>query len=402
MRHAVRVLVPLLLVAIICACGGDSDGAPTPEPALELEPLTIGTTDDIIIGVSAALSGSQAAIGQDLADAVDMAIEEFGGSVAGHAVRSARADDGCNDAEMAADAAERLVDTVGLVGVVGPMCTTGAQAANDIYETAGVVHITPSATRDSLSAGDGSSAPGFFFRTVWRDERQAHVQSAYAAGDLDASSAVVIDDGDPYGKTLADAFIPAFEEAGGTVLSRERIERGTTNFDTIARQILTGDPDLIVFQGLDPEGALLLRDLREAGFRGDFMGPDSLFNAQDFIATSGQAAEGAILTAGPVADSAFLDRFNARFGRIPATAFVLQAYDATRAILDTVQAQTEGASGDLQLDRAQFAATLRQRSEVGLTGPITVDGRGDRAGTSPREAGLAIYRVTNSAFEQVE
>ena len=157
---------------------------------------------------------------------------------------------------------------------------------------------------------------------------------------------MVIDDGDPYGKTLADAFIPAFEEAGGTVLAHERVARGTADFDTFARQVITGDPDIVVFEGLDPEGALLLRDLREAGFEGDFVGPDSLFNARDFIGTGGTATEGAVLTAGPVPDQAFTDRFNARFGRIPSTSFVLQAYDSTRALLEAVEEAAEEDSGE--------------------------------------------------------
>jgi branched-chain amino acid transport system substrate-binding protein len=229
------------------------------------------------------------------------------------------------------------------------------------------------------------------------------VQAAYAREDLGADSAVVIDDGDPYGKTLADAFIPAFEAAGGTVLAHERVSRGTADFDTFARQVITGDPDLVVFEGLDPEGALLLRDLREAGFEGDFVGPDSLFNARDFIGTGGAATEGAVLTAGPVPDLAFTDRFNARFGRIPSTSFVLQAYDATRVLLEAIEeAAEEDSGGALTIDRHALAEALRSQSHSGLTGTIQFDERGDRSGMAPREAGISIYRVNNAAFEQVE
>jgi branched-chain amino acid transport system substrate-binding protein len=393
----------LLLATIMAclgaaACGESSQATKTASPAPSSSAIQIAQGDDIVVGVSAALSGDQAVLGQDLADAVDLAIEEYGQTIAGHSVSSVRADDGCDDAEMASSAAERLASSAGLVGVIGPMCTTGAQAANDLYEDAGVVHITPSATRDSLSA----QGEHLFFRTVWRDERQAEVQAAYAIEELDSDSAVVIDDGDPYGKTLADAFVPAFESGGGTVIARERIERGVTSFDTFARQVLTGDPDLVVFQGLDPEGALLLRDLREAGYDGDFIGPDSLFNARDFVGTGGEATEAAVLTAGPVADQAFVDRFQARFGRVPATSFVLQAYDATRALLEAVAEIAGEEAGSLSLDPSALAAALRERSATGLTGTVAFDENGDRAGTSPREAGLAIYRVTNGAFEQVE
>jgi branched-chain amino acid transport system substrate-binding protein len=301
---------------------------------------------------------------------------------------------------MATNAAERVVSSDGAIGVIGPMCTTGAEAANDAYETAGMIHVTASATRDSLSAQDER----FFFRTSWRDGRQAQIQAEYALEDLSAVSAVVIDDGDPYGKTLAEAFIPAFEAGGGTVIAHERIERGLMNYDTFARQVITGDPDIIVFQGLNPEGALLLRDLREAAYAGEFMGPDSLFNARDFIGTGGAATAGAILTAGPVADQAFTERFQARFDRAPTTSFVLQAYDATRALLEALSEVADDASQNatLTIDRNELVSALRARNATGLTGTVAFDEQGDRAGMTPREAGLAIYRVTNGVFEQVE
>lgn len=399
-RHLPTFAAAIIAALLLASCGGSSKGSTaTPTAPPPPGPIEIENDENIIIGVSAALAGGQATLGQDLADAVDLAIEDFGRPIAGRTVKSARADDGCNDAEMASDAAERLISSATTAGVIGPMCTTGAHAANDAYEDAAIVHITPSATRDSLS----EQGEQYFFRTTWHDDRQAQVQAAYARDELDADSAVVIDDGDPYGKTLADAFIPEFEEGGGTVLSRERIERGTADFDTFARQVITGDPDLVVFEGLDPEGALLLRDLREAGFEGDFVGPDSLFNARDFIGTGGAATEGAVLTAGPVPDQAFNDRFNARFGRVPSTSFVLQAYDATRMLLEAIEeVAVEDSSSALRIDRAALASAVRAASHSGLTGTITFNERGDREGMAPREAGLSIYRVSNQTFEQVE
>jgi branched-chain amino acid transport system substrate-binding protein len=358
----------------------------------------ISADGNIVVGVSAALTGLQAQLGQDLADAVDLAIEEFGRPIAGHAVRSVRADDGCNDSEMATEAATRLVANEGLAGIVGPMCTTGAQAANDVYEAAGVIHVTASATRESLS----EQGEQFFFRSAWRDDVQAHVQAAYALDELDEGTAVVIEDGDPYGKALAEAFVQAYESGGGDVLSRERIKRGDTDFSALARQIVSAAPGVVVFEGLDPEAALFLRDLNEEGFEGTFMGPDSLLNTRDFIVAGGAATEGAIISAGIVPDTAFIERFQARFGRIPSTSFVLQAYDATRALLVALDGHTAGSSGELSIERDELASALRARTLTGMTGTIRFDEVGDRSGDSPREAGLAIYRVTNGAFEQVE
>jgi len=396
-----RTTAAIALLAIVIAGCSDSR-APSPavtpaSPASDV--VTVQPGESIVIGVSVALSGDQGVVGEDLANAVDLAIADFNRPILGHAVASQREDDSCNDAERASAAAKTLSSATNVAGVVGPMCTTGAQAANDVYESAGVVHITPSATRNDLSA----QGERYFFRTAWRDDAQAQAQAAYALGPISADAAVVIDDGDPYGRTLADAFIAAFEAGGGRVLSRERIVRGVTDFAAIGRQIASTEPDVVVFEGFDPEAALLAGDLAAGGFGGTFIGPDSLLNLSDFVVAGGEAAEGAIITGGPVPDEAFTSRFTETFGHPPATAFVLQAYDATRVLLTAIETVArEGESGELVIDREQMADALRSQSFAGLTGTIRFDEHGDRAGTSARESGLSIYRVAGGRFELVE
>ncbi len=393
----VRYAIALTLASILLSsCGGGSKDAATPTTPARPGPIDLAPNEPIVIGVSVALEGAQGSIGQDLADAVDLAIEDFGQEIQGRPIASRRADDGCNDAETAVAAAKELI-LANVAAVVGPMCTTGAQAANDEYEDAGVVHITPSASRADLS----ERGERFFFRTAWRDDAQAAVQAAFLRSER-ADTAVVVDDGEPYGRALADAFVVAFEAAGGRILSRERLERGSTDFAALARQISAADADAVVYEGLDPEGALLLRDLREEAFEGTFAGPDSLLNEEDFIGTAGSAAEDAILTSGPVPDAAFNERFLARFGRVPSTSFVLQAYDAARLTLTAIEtvAVTEG--DRVTIDRGELSAALRGSSLAGLTGTLRFGDNGDRTGESARELGLAIFRIADGVFEQVE
>jgi branched-chain amino acid transport system substrate-binding protein len=395
--------LPVITTAILCvflACG-QSDGTPQSTPTQRAAPssIRIAAGEPIVIGVSVALNGEQGIIGQDLADAVDLAIRDFNRPIQGHAIVSTREDDGCNDAELAARAAEALTARGELVGVIGPMCTTGAQAANDVYEAAGAVHISPTTTRDDLSQQGGT----YFFRTAWRDGAQGRLQAAYARMALQAETAVVIDDGDPYGKTLADAFVPGFEGTQGRVLSRERIERGTTDFTGIARQIVAARPDVVIFEGLNPEGAYLIRDLRQEGFAGAFVGPDSLLSLRDFVVVGGAATEEATVTGGRTPDEGFVTRFTEAYGRAPSTSFVLQAYDATRILLTSVESVASADNdGGLIVDRAALAQALRDQSFAVLTGSITFDEHGDRSGETAGEVGLAIYEVVDGRFEFIE
>jgi branched-chain amino acid transport system substrate-binding protein len=278
------------------------------------------------------------------------------------------------------------------------MCTTGAQAADKVYEGAAVIHLLPTATRNDLS----SQGERYFFRTAWRDDAQAQVQAQYARTTANASSAVVIDDGEPYGTTLADAFSASFAVAGGRVLSRERVERGTIDFGTLTGLVESANPDVVVFEGLNPEAALLVKALRGGGYTGTFVAPDGVLSVRDFIVPGGAATDGAVVTAGNIPDSTFVARFKDRFQREPVTPFVLQARDAVGALIQAITSvATQSADGALTIDRAKLADALRGHPFNGLTGVIQFDANGDRSGDTPAALGLVVYRVSNGRFEQV-
>lgn len=381
------------LVLTIAGCGSSDEepARPTPLPTHEvLRTLDLGPGAAIDIGVSTALSGAQVALGQDIADAAELAVADFGGAIERHPVNVVRMDDGCTDPEMAVAVARDLIKRPALAGVIGPMCAGGAQAANRIYEDALTVHLSPSSTRSVIS----EQGERYFFRTAWRDDVQSLVQVLFARDGQAADGAVVVDDGDPYGRGLADSFAEQFEERGGSVLLRERIKRGDTEFSPLVRQVLSAEPDVVVYEGFNPEGALVVRALREAGYTGTFIGPDGLLTGRDFAATAEEHAEGAVLTGGATPDAAFVARFTERFGRPPATPFVLQAYDAMTALLEAIASTaTVDGSGRMKLDRERLGETLHEQRIDGLTGSISFDDNGDRAGSTARELGLTVYRI---------
>ena len=389
----------VLCCALLLACGGTGTQQATPTAVDAPAPsIIIPLGQPVIIGISAPLSGDQATLGNDIADAAELAIASRGGTLLGHPLKIERMDDHCTDAEKAVDVARQLVEMETLAGVVGPMCTIGAQAANKVYEAAHVVHISPSVTRIDVSGQDEQ----YFFRTAWRDDTQATVQAGYAANTLKAGKVTLVDDGEPYGKTLADAFARAFGGLGGSIVSRERVERGAIDFSPLARQVKSAAPEAVVFEGLNPEGALLLKALREAGYAGAFIAPDGLLSVRDFVIPGRPATEGAIVTGGALPDEAFVNLFRERFQRMPATAFVLQAYDAVSTLLAAIESTADEAyDGALVINKAALADALRQQHFAGLTGPIEFDEHGDRRGDAPGPYGLVVYRVTGDRFEPV-
>ena len=398
-----RTWLVLLFVTSVLLAGCDRSDTPAAPPAPTVPSrsadIVVPAGRPLIIGVSAALEGDQKEPGTDLVAAAQLAAGQFGNSVLGHPIELAARDDGCSDPEKSVAVAADFIGEAALAGIIGPMCTTGAQAANPRYEAAGVVHISASATRSNLSA----QGEQFFFRTVWHDDVQAAVQSAYARNELGAATAVVLGDGEPYGNALAREFAERFEDAGGRVLGEMRVERGTTDFTSMARQISDAGPDVVVFEGFNPEGPLLARALGEADFEGFFMGPDGLLNAQDFLETADTSAEGATITGGALPDAAFIATYMALYQRPPTTPFVLQAHDAVTALLNAVEAAgVEQDDGSLRIGREALAAALRAGRFAGLTGSVAFDERGERRGETPAELGVTVYRVFGGAFVAVE
>jgi branched-chain amino acid transport system substrate-binding protein len=393
------VLLFLALALALAACGSAS--APGSTPTVRADPtptpeIVIPAGQPIVIGMSVALTGDQQNIGKDIADAAELAIADRGATLQGHPLTAAREDDGCTDPEKAAGAAARLIANVGLAGVIGPMCTTGAQAADTLYEAAHVVHLSPSSTRTELS----QEGERYFFRTAWRDDLQAGVQARYARETANAKTAYLIDDGEPYGKALADAFADRFGALGGTIASRERIARGAVDFTSLSKRVSAAAPDIVVFEGLNPEAALLVKQLRTDQVAATFMAGDGVFSQRDFIDTAASAADGALVSAGPQPDLTFIQRFQGRYQRLPGTAFVLEAYDAVNLLVGAIDATASVApDGALHIDRARLADALRSRKALGLTGAITFDEHGDRVGSTPAEVGLVVYRVVNGHFE---
>jgi branched-chain amino acid transport system substrate-binding protein len=389
------VLCGMLLAA--CRDGGSSTSTPTPTATATEAPstdITIAAGEPIAIGVSAALTGDQSALGIDLANAAELAVNDRGATLKGHPVRIERADGGCGQAEKAVRAANALIDKPGIVGVIGPMCTVDAQAADPLYEAAGLVHISPSVTRTDMSA----QGERYFFRVAWRDDVQGVVQSQFATDTLHARSLALIDDGSSYAKELADAFAATFQRAGGNVLSRDRVDPAETDFSTLAKQIQGEAPDVVVFEGLNPAGVLLLKALREAGYTAAFMAPDGVLNLRDFVGVGGSATEGAFVTGGPMPNVLFAAHFQDRYQHAPATTFVLQAHDAATMLLSAIDAVGIEKDGQLTIDRGRLADALRRLSIVGFSGPIQFDENGDRRTDTPGGAGVIVYRVTDGRF----
>ncbi|MCH8890024.1 MAG: branched-chain amino acid ABC transporter substrate-binding protein, partial [Myxococcales bacterium] len=247
------------------------------------------------------LSGPTETLGIDILDAVVVGVErwkaENGSTILGHAIEVHAEDDGCFEADITARAAGHLLSgedghqlLPGLVGVIGPACSDGAERAIPIYAQAGVVMISGTATRTDLAPDQPE--PKFFFRTAFTNANEGAEQARYVIARLDGETVYVIDDGTLFSEDLADAAQTELEESGRTV-TRESIDVRAFDFSALAGLIAGDSPDVVIFEGFNPGAALLYRQLRDAGYSGPFIGSDAAVSS-DFIEPLGPLAEGAV------------------------------------------------------------------------------------------------------------
>ena len=372
--------------------------------------IVVPAGQPIVIGVSEALTGSEAEAGREDSDAVITSLMRWkashGDQLLGHDIQVRVEDDGCTESEITKEAAERLLRTPGLVGVLGPGCSAGAEEAIPLYAKAGIVTISGSATQSDLATGQ--PAGGFFFRTSYRSELQGMIGGQFVAETLQAKTAYLIDDGESYGRDLIDAAQRVMANSGVAV-TRETIQRGSVDFSALAKKIAQANPDFVGFGGFNPETVLLYRQLRDAGYAGPFGGGDAAASVSTFVEPVGaEAAQGVYFVGCPLTlPDAFVRDFEEVHGSAPdASAFTAQYADAATVLLDAVSGVAEeGDGGSLVIDPIDLRDAVRQtRLLNGVSGHLSFDGNGDRIGEGgdlaeqARDLGLAACVVDNGGL----
>ena len=351
------------------------------------------------------------ALGKSAVNAVQLAVDERGGQAAGFTIELVVLDDGTEtgqwDATSEAANAQQAVANPRVMAYIGPLNSGAAKVSIPITNQGGLVQVSPTNTWPGLTkVGFAPGEPGIFyptgrrtyFRTCPTDEFQAPAAARWASS-LGFRRVYILDDGEAYGKGLADLFEETADELGLAVLGHITIDKMADDYGMVLEQVAATQPDLVYFGGYTPNGAsILVRQMREMGMSAGFMGPDAIVDSA-FIAEAGEAAEGVYATLvgvppsgwtrGAAAD--FAVRYRARFGGEP-EAFSHFAYDATQALLMAI----ERAGTD---DRKAILNAMSMLGEIeGLAGRFTFDVNGDTTITTVSGSvvhnGMFEYRKT--------
>ncbi|MEV0940757.1 branched-chain amino acid ABC transporter substrate-binding protein [Micromonospora wenchangensis] len=283
-----------------------------------------------------ALTGSSAALGINEKNGVKLAVEKYNKENADCKVELAELDSQ-GSPDQAPGLAQKAIDDSKLLGIVGPAYSGESEAAGPLFNEAGLVTITPSATRPSLAQQGWKT----FFRAVGNDLSQGPAAGTYIKNVMKADKVYVIDDQSAYGAGLADEVKKVL---GGAVVGSDKVqgEGKQTEFSGVVTKVKAAGVKAVFFGGYYQEAGLIRKQLTAAGVTAPLVVGDGS-NDPAYITTAGAAAaEGTILTCpcAPAAEArgTFVEEFKALNGADPGT-YSDTAYDAANILLAGIKAK---------------------------------------------------------------
>ena len=307
-----------------------------------------GHAKDVKIGVILGFTGPLESITPAMGAGAELAMKEVtdsGALLDSATVTSIRGDSTCIDAGAATAAAERLVTSDGVNGIMGADCSgvTGAILQN-VARANGIVMISPSATSPGLSTAEDD---GLFFRTAPSDARQGQIITAILQ-DRGVSEVALTYTNNDYGKGLADAFQAAFEEAGGTVTISAAHEDGKADYSAeVGALASAGGQTLVVAGYVDQGGSGIVRAALDTGAFDTFYFPDGMVGAKlnENFGAELNGSYGAYPGTDSPGAASFVE-LAAAAGFDGTSAFAPESYDAAALLMFAMQAANSTDSAD--------------------------------------------------------
>lgn len=334
------------------------------------------------IGLSAPLTGPDAAFGQGLRAGAEQAVADLN-RAGGRRFALTTADDGGDPKQAAIIASRFAADGIGMV--VGPFESAAVAKAAPVYERAGTVMVAPGVTYGPLT-GRGLWN---LFRLGPSDPLQARAAAEYLAKAYAGRPIAILNDRTTFGRSLADAVATRLHDLGQHEAAFEGIERGTRDLSALIKRLAAAKVAAVYFGGTAPDAATLVRAMREAHLTATLVASDGILS-QAFLA-SGAAGEGTVMTLPP--DPPRLpDVKDAKpIARTPeADSVAAGAYAAVQLLAQAIE-RGHAADAKARIDGRKLADALRAGHFKTILGDIAFDKQGDQAGEAVQ---LRVWRRT--------
>ena len=342
---------------------------------------------NIKLGLAAPLSGEQKRAGEDVLHGAQLAVDDWNakGGVLGKPIVLVPADDK-GDPDQALLVARQFINKVdAVIGHYNSNCTL---AAEPLYDKAKMLMITPSSTNPDVTDRGYLTV----FRVCGRDDQQGKSAAKYVADNFPDAKVAVINDKSSYGQDLANEFLKNYE-----FLTKHQsvyygtIERTGVDIPSTVDKLKKVDPNIVYFGGLWPQGASLVKQMRQAGITATFVSGDGCYDPE-FVKQAGPDAEGCLVTFIPDQTTLptaqkVVEEYQKKYGDLGP--YSLYAYTAVTVALQGIKAA--GTTNGVDV-----AHTLHKIEVETPFGKMKFDDKGD-----PQQSPYVMWKVENGKFVEV-
>jgi branched-chain amino acid transport system substrate-binding protein len=356
------------------------------KPAAQATPAQVAACTNVSLGFLGPLTGPAGFLGQEQISWLRFGVQKYN-KANGTRFKVVPGDTQLK-APVARTLARRFVSDSKIMAVVGGSESQAVVVSGNLFERAGLVSISGSATQTDLTNGQFKT----FFRVVPNDAIQGPQIVTFVVRNLKANNVVIVDSQDDYSLPLASAISRGLRARNVTV-SRESVSADDTDFSSIVANV-GSDVDVVVFATQVATAAnTLSNQLREQGKKAIVFGTDGAYSPSQFKPRSGYVS---VFAPDPHFDPgarALIREYNRYSNNKAFGAFGPATYMAGLAATTAVTK----ACADGQVTRAEVTRQTRRTNIPSIFGGrLRFSAKGD-----PLPTRFVIYRITDGKYSPV-
>ncbi|WP_020658772.1 branched-chain amino acid ABC transporter substrate-binding protein [Amycolatopsis benzoatilytica] len=326
LRRGVAAAAAAVLGFGLAACGGSLSSGGSGG----------GNSGPVKLGMLAPLTGSSAAIGPNMKNGAQLAVDEINakGGVNGRKLELTVEDEAC-DPKTAAAGAAKLV-TAGIAVSVGGYCSSATLPTLSIFNKANIPMIIPAANSADLVAQKLPNV--FLLNGTGIQQAESAAKFIKAQG---SKAVALLDDNTSYSTDIAKRTQQDLQQVGVPVVNHQSVTAGESDYSGAVNAVVQSKADFVYWTGYYQEGGLIIKQLKAAGYQGKIMVADGSVDPKLVEIAGQQNAQGVFATMTQTPQTipggeAWVKSYQAKFGGAPGP-YSTQAYDAVRVAAEAVK-----------------------------------------------------------------
>lgn len=354
MNRRLKALAVLAVAAIAAAgCASETDGS-------------TGTDQTLIIGVDLPFQGSSKDTSESTFNAMKLYLEQIGNKAGKFKVELKQYDDSTaaagkwDDATCRANADAHVATTneVAIMGTYNSGCAKIEVPVLNQDPNGPLLMVSHANTNPGLTKAWDENEPAKYYptgkrnyaRVITTDDYQGSAAAQFAAKDLAVKKVFILNDNETYGQGVAKAFKDEAVKQGITIVGEQAWDAKQTSYVSLFNAVKATGADAVYLGGIyDNNGGQLVKDkvkvLGPNTGAVKLIGPDGFTGYEDFQALP--EGEGTFLTFAGLDTSQLqsaggkgaklLADFKTKFGKDPASSYVLYGVQALQVILAAIE-----------------------------------------------------------------